>query len=211
MSVEHPKMLMLTYQQGSSLLQACYNLAIPSKIGTNLSFSEDKQASIARHVRHLKKILVDLSPIMKEERLTHFGPRENYEQILRRLTPDQNEVEAGATGEVSKIRYELKNKLATVAVELTGSAWKGLYHVLLLWIHPGPCWVGGKEVIYTLPPGRQDDFAWDIARQAGMVRQLEKECLLDQSTDHAIKSDAEFEEEAARAAKEKAEEEAKKK
>jgi hypothetical protein len=204
MSDAHPKSLKLTYQQGSSLLTACYNLQLPSKIG-EISFSSDKLSTISRHIRHLKGILLDLSPIMNEERLMHFGPRENYEEVLRKLNPDQNEAEGSQIGDVSKVRYQLKNKTLTVDVRLTGSAWKGLYHILLMWIHPGPCWIGGKEVIYTLPPGRQDDFAWDVAKQAGMIRQLEKECLLDQNTDHAIKSDAEFEAEEAEKEKQEAE------
>lgn len=166
------------YETGNLVLRGAYRANFPEKVGER-AFSANVRASILKKVRQAYKAFRDVSEILKEKRLLHFGPKSGYKEFDRSDSVEDSELQM--TEERMKTRYELLNKLDTVEVELSGQARDGLYWMLYLWLHPSSTIV--------LPAGMQDELAWPLAAQIRATRALEKDTGLDSNETVEVKYD----------------------
>lgn len=160
--------IQVDFETGNLILRGAYRANFPEKVGER-AFSANVRASISKKIRQVYKAFRDVSDILKEKRLLHFGPKSGYKEFDR--SDDVRDSELQVTEERVKTRYELINKLATVEVELTGQAKDGLYWLLFLWLHPSSPLV--------LPVGMQSELAWPVAEQIRALKALEKETGVD--------------------------------
>lgn len=169
--------LKVTIEQGSALLAVSYLFQWPKKIGEKLNFPTKEISEITDQLRALKKTLAKHSPIFNsKDRKIHFGPIEAYRKINARVDYDKLDAETKlrVTKEDLKVSYDCLDRFLETEIELTGQAKKGLYRVLLVWLHPD-----SSEV---LVPGKQDDLAWPIAEQIpGFVEKLRSDTERDKA------------------------------
>lgn len=191
----------LTAMEGNQLLSDCFSVVVPSKIEGVGTWDPNTRATITQNIRQLKKALAKVSDIFKAERKTMFGPLEWYEKQERTVSGDQKERELDQTGEPVRYRYVLRPeaKDKDVEVTMTGQAKKGLYILLLLRLHPGPCSVPGNqgEFSQALTAGFQDERIWPIAEKLGVVKDLEAKIGAGKGSDVSFSTDEEIEAEAA--------------
>lgn len=183
----------LTAQEGNHLLADCFRVVVPAKIEGVGSWEPATRANITSNIRQLKKALAEVSPIFRKERKTHFGPEEWYEKQERSVSSTQKEREIDETGEPVRFRWVVKSEARgeAVPVTLSGQAKKGLYVLLLLRLHPGPCTNTGQPQEFTqaLTAGFQDEIIWPIAAKLGVVKDLEKKIGIGQGSEIAFEYD----------------------
>lgn len=150
--------LKLTIAQGTNLLRAVRDMKWPENLGDK-KYSHQTRATFTHEIGQLYKLLRKASPILVEEQVPCFGPREAWEE--RPATQEQ--IDAGS----DPVAYSPKDGAPEVELELNGTQRKGLYRVLLVWLHP--------LSRYFLPIGRQEDAAWPFAEQIGATKQLAEE------------------------------------
>lgn len=171
------KEIELTSPEGGRLLSDCFNVVIPRKIEGLGTWDQQAKAVIDRNVRQLLKALKEVSPIFRKTKRTTFGPAEWYDEQKREVDPAQKEKELDASGEQIKTRHVLKDehKHSTAKVTLNGQAEKGMSILLLLRLHPGPCFMDdpAKPFSQALTPGYQDEQVWPMAEKLGIARDLE--------------------------------------
>lgn len=186
----------LTLEQGTALLRVAYNVRYPKKLGDKLLFPVREQSTIADELRALKKALQKHSPIFTgRDRKIFFGPitdgnRELYRRTEKQLDRLSGDMELQVSKADLKVQYELLEPFHEVEVELSGAAKKGVYRVLLLWLHP--------ESEELMNSGKQDEIAWPVAEAIpGFVEKLRADTERDKAGQPPDEDDAEVTEPAA--------------
>ena len=150
---------------GNFYVRQAYNCIFPDKVDER-TFTSNVRKTIGQKIRLFYKALREVSPLLKEEKVLYFGPKEKYE-VQDRLTENLKEEEVDLAGEIVRKRYLMTEKRHMVEVELTGAAKEGLYWLLYLHLHPA-----SKGVLSI---GMQEEFALPLAEQIGAAKGLNRE------------------------------------
>ena len=156
--------LSLSPTSGTTLLR--YVSAInefPETLGAQ-KFSTVVRAKFREGLRQLRKLLKEVSPIMRDEDLLVFGPRQWYNQV--KSTPD--EIKAGAEATYYQVVKRAPGKPhPEIALRVAGKALDmGCPAVFLLWTHP--------DSKLRLSVGDMDDLAWPLIAQLKLTPWVEQ-------------------------------------
>ena len=168
----------LDQDKGTKILRACFQTVFPNKIDKE-SFAPNVRSRIHADIRILKRALQEHSDLLKDESIVLFGPYSWYTKTERKARAD-DEREGEVLGTSLRYRYEFNRAFSKEEIKVIASARarKGLAAILLLWGHPGPCFLGQNQVDYIQVPGQQDNILWPLAEQLKCVPWLEEKLSL---------------------------------